>query len=93
MRVQPSNPKGPGFVRPPWQLFANWWTPVITDCSVANSKAHRTYMDLSVERQAAVDYGEEYSAIAKLAAGFVPDRVTPDASADALPRTPQSKAA
>jgi len=120
MRV-PSNPKDPGFVRPPWQSFSDWWTP--------NSKAHQTCIDLSVEwqafigrrinqdlhlfrelcaagspndalhawsvfwRQAVLDYGEEYSAIAKLAASFVPDRVTPGASADALPRPPQSKAA
>ena len=44
-------------------------------------------------RQAAADYGDEYSAIAKFATCFVPDRVTPGVNADAQPRPPQSKAA
>ena len=41
-------------------------------------------------QQAAADYGEEYSAMAKLASGFVSDR---SGEADAQPRPPRRKAA
>ena len=44
-------------------------------------------------RQAAADYGEEYSAMAKLVVGFVPDCTGPDTEADAHTRAPQAKAA
>ena len=132
MRAQPPNlkdPGDPGFVHSSWLSFSDWWTPVITGCSVANNKVHQTWVDLSVEwqafvgrrinrvlhlfqelcaakspddalqawscfwRQAAADYDEEYSAIAKRAACFIPDRTTPSDNADAQPRSPQSKAA
>ena len=44
-------------------------------------------------RQAAADSGEEYSAMVKIVACFVPDRISPGADLDAQPQAPQSKAA
>ena len=132
MPAQKPNSKDAGNIASPWPSVSDWWTPAITGCAAANSKLHRSFLDLSVEWQtfvgrrlsedfhllqelstakapdqvwnawsrfwqkAAEDYGREYSVIAKLAAGFVPN-IAPisqgDSGGETLIARPQSKAA
>jgi hypothetical protein len=78
-----------------WQAFAGCRVKqdlhLFQELCAAKSPKDILYACSLFWRQAAVDYGEEYSA--KLTAGLVPDRITPVANGDALPRPPQSKAA
>ena len=132
MSAQERNCKGAGNTVAAWPSTLGWWTPVMTGCAAANTRAHQTCIDLSLEWQtfvcrrlnrdfhllqeliaakdpdqvwknwlrfwqnAAEDYGTEYSVMAKLAAGFVPNMTSirlGDSGAATLIARPQSKAA